>query len=289
MTSESHPQQPPGEPGDDYQQQVPARVKMALLDLVTAQALEGEYQAVADQGVTQPHHSRRRQIWVSLSVAAMGFLIVVSLLQTTKDAEASELGRSTLISQLNEKRADLRETQSEVGGIQRAIAETDNEHGERLATLKRLQQRTSNLGTLSGYTPVTGPGVTAFVDNPAGATRTSQIRDSDLALLVDGFWNAGAEAIEINGQRLTALSAIRNVGATVTVQGQRLSPPYTVVVIGDNRALQANFSNSTSGLRWYDLVQAQGFSFEMDNAEGLRVVGSKVPNLRVATTVKERE
>ena len=39
-----------------------------------------------------------------------------------------------------------------------------------------------------------------------------EVRDEDLATLVDGLWQAGAEAIAINGIRLTALSGIRNTG-----------------------------------------------------------------------------
>ena len=38
---------------------------------------------------------------------------------------------------------------------------------------------------------------------PPTATRRQAVRDEDLALLVDGLWSAGAEAIAINGQRLT--------------------------------------------------------------------------------------
>ena len=43
------------------------------------------------------------------------------------------------------------------------------------------------------------------------------MRDTDLALLVDALWGVGAEAISVNGQRLTVLSAFRNVG----------QPPFT--------------------------------------------------------------
>ena len=58
-----------------------------------------------------------------------------------------------------------------------------------------------------------GPGVRIVVDDAPGRRRDrSAVRDADLAELVDGLWEAGAEAISINGQRLTASRAIRNVG-----------------------------------------------------------------------------
>ena len=58
--------------------------------------------------------------------------------------------------------------------------------------------------------------------------RPSVVRDADLAILVDGLWNAGAEAIAINGQRLTALTPIRNAGPAIQVNSTPLVPPYVV-------------------------------------------------------------
>ena len=52
----------------------------------------------------------------------------------------------------------------------------------------------------------------------------------DLATLVDGLWQAGAEAIAINGRRLTALSAIVNSGIAVRVNRSELNPPYVGVL-----------------------------------------------------------
>ena len=50
------------------------------------------------------------------------------------------------------------------------------------------------------------------VDDAPDGDVTQQVRDSDLAILVDGLWNAGAEAISVNGKRLTNLTAFDNVG-----------------------------------------------------------------------------
>ena len=41
--------------------------------------------------------------------------------------------------------------------------------------------------------------------------------DRDLQIVVNGLWAAGAEAIAINGQRLTARSAIRSAGQAILV------------------------------------------------------------------------
>ena len=57
---------------------------------------------------------------------------------------------------------------------------------------------------------------------------------------MNGLWTAGAEAISINGQRLTVLTAIRNGGPVINVNSRPLAPPYTVQAIGDPRTLLAD-------------------------------------------------
>ena len=59
--------------------------------------------------------------------------------------------------------------------------------------------------------------------------------------MVNGLWAAGAEAVAVNGQRLTALSAIRSAGDAILVDYRPLTRPYVVVAIGDPRTLQSRF------------------------------------------------
>ena len=83
-------------------------------------------------------------------------------------------------------------------------------------------------------------------DNPIGDD-VQLVADSDLAKLVDGLWEAGAEAIAINDQRLNPLGAIRNIGKAIHVNTVPLSPPYVVRAIGDMRTLQAELLNTSHG------------------------------------------
>ena len=98
---------------------------------------------------------------------------------------------------------------------------------------------------------------------------TQQVRDSDLAILVDGLWNAGAEAISVNGKRLTNLTAFRNVGPAIHIGITPLVPPYTVLVIGDPDTLPANLLESTFGQQWYSLVESLGFVYDIDPDDSL--------------------
>jgi uncharacterized protein YlxW (UPF0749 family) len=87
-----------------------------------------------------------------------------------------------------------------------------------------------------------------------GFGNSGRVRDRDLQLVVNGLWEAGAEAVSINGQRLTALSAIRAAGDAILVDNRPLVTPYTVLAIGDGGQLASAFRNGVGG-RYLKLLQ----------------------------------
>lgn len=102
------------------------------------------------------------------------------------------------------------------------------------------------MGILSGAVAVRGPGVKLVVNDAKEATQggdgnpretsgfsdTGRVRDRDMQRVINGLWESGAEAVSINGQRLTALSAIRAAGDAILVDNKPLVPPYTVLAVG---------------------------------------------------------
>ncbi len=102
------------------------------------------------------------------------------------------------------------------------------------------------------------------------------VRARDLRRLVDGLWNAGAEAISINGARITARSGISQSGSAVRITGnnRNLSPPYTVLAIGDTDTLQADLMQTTSGLQFRSIVENFGFPWTMDNVDELTLTAA---------------
>lgn len=87
-------------------------------------------------------------------------------------------------------------------------------------------------------------------DGPRGTSGfadTGRVRDRDMQRVVNGLWESGAEAVAVNGQRLTALSAIRAAGDAILVDNRPLVPPYTVLAVGDGKKLAARFRASADG------------------------------------------
>ena len=101
---------------------------------------------------------------------------------------------------------------------------------------------------LSGARAARGPGIQIVVDDAPDATSfKQQVQAPDLQKLVNGLWQVGAEAIAINGQRLTSLSSIRDAGSAITVNYVSLRHPYTVSAIGDPKTMGARVLDTAGG------------------------------------------
>lgn len=101
----------------------------------------------------------------------------------------------------------------------------------------------------SAYAEVSGPGIRVTVDNAdkptfSGTTDLGKVIDRDLQHLVNGLWQSGAEAISINGVRLTGRTSIRNAGATILVDYRPVAAPYNVAAVGDPARLLKSFKRT---------------------------------------------
>jgi len=270
------------DPGPEARRELPDHVTTPLLTLITQQSLDVDYQHVADRKAAMGESAGpavRRGSGIVLVL--FGLLIVVAAVQTSRNLSTAEQSRASLINQINTKKdvvaaqeqrvSDLR---GQVDTIERRLDSLDNTAQAVNSELLRLQVRT-------GFTPVHGEGVRIVVDDGPGGD-TGRVRDEDLAMLADGLWSAGAEAIAINGQRLSALSPIRTSGAAINVNDRPISAPYTVLAIGDTSTLQSRFAETTHGLAFYSLVSTLGFEFDMQNVDDLSLPGLRMPLLRWA-------
>lgn len=96
----------------------------------------------------------------------------------------------------------------------------------------------------AGLIPLTGQGIRVVLSDS-----TKKLKDYDdpvfyivhydqLELTVNELWAAGAEAIAVNGYRISNTSGFSCAGTTILIDTKRLAPPYTLDVIGDSKNLQ---------------------------------------------------
>ncbi|MGL5830505.1 MAG: DUF881 domain-containing protein, partial [Angustibacter sp.] len=181
-----------------------------------------------------------------------------------RDAHAKNPGTSQARKSLE---SEISGVDREIKGIQArnaSLAATIDAEGNRLLRLRAqggLVDQVADLGLATGAGAVRGPGVKVTVADPfayeegqANADPRSESKqsdyrviDQDIQVLVNDLWFAGAEAISINGQRLTATSPIRSVANSIMVDYRAIVPPYVISSIGDPDTLEARFTGGPGG------------------------------------------
>jgi uncharacterized protein YlxW (UPF0749 family) len=252
-------------------EELPTRVTMPLLTLITQQALDEDYVHAAERrraGLTGPRAGRP---WMTAAVVVgiFGILVSTAAVQTSRNADVNDAGRATLINRIENQRDRVARQQDRIAQLRSRNSARADGLTSLTESLEAADARLDRMQVSTGFVAVRGEGVRAMVDDAPSGDLNGIVKDVDLALLANALWSAGAEAIAINGQRLTVLSAIRSSGTAIEVNSVAIGPPYAVLAIGDTGSLQAEFFNTSTGLAFSDLTRRYGMRFDMDNVERL--------------------
>ncbi|BCJ49259.1 membrane protein [Actinoplanes sp. NBRC 14428] len=234
-----------------------------------------------------PAGARRRMLSgvSALTLAGVGFLLVVAYQQTVADEPARARARNTLVEQVQSRREATGELQARAERLRAEVASLREQQlgGAAVARLRDLEAET-------GLAPVHGNGVRVTVgDGPTpidpvtGERRNeARVRDTDLQLATNALWAAGAEAIAVNGQRLTATSTIRQAGEAILVDFRPVTTPYQVIAIGPEDLLK-DFRDGAAGKFFRALNTKYAMSYDVAPVRGVTLDAATEPTLRQAT------
>src|SRR5262249_491681 len=135
----------------------------------------------------------------------------------------------------------VREAQSSVNHLSAERDELtkklDSAHGRSSdAALAAMLRRAAELAGDAGLDPVHGPGIVVPLQDAQRDANGRFPRDAspddlvvhqqDIEAVLNALWSAGAEAIQMQDQRIIATSVPRCVGNTLLLNGRTYSPPY---------------------------------------------------------------
>jgi uncharacterized protein YlxW (UPF0749 family) len=224
----------------------------------------------------------------SIALAAAGFLLAIAYHQTIAAHPQANQIRTNLVNDVKARQAETDEMQKRADDLrdqvtrqrEAALAGTDT------GALRALESR-------AGVVKVRGGGVQIrLVDAPdqvdpvtGKATRNlGKVQDRDLQLVCNQLWHDGAEAIAINGERLTATSTIRTAGETILVDFRPITSPYQVDAIGPGD-LDKKFSGSSTGQLFRDLVTDYRMQVSVKAQGNLTLPAAADPQLHFAAPV----
>ena len=210
-----------------------------------------------------------RQIWgegwsITFICVIVGFILSIEFKQEKEtdtlppDKRIEEL--STEILKVQREREELK--------LQLLTLQKEYEVSpEELVTMENLRMQ-------AGLTALEGSGVIVRMDDSKSDIRKGEnpnlyvIHDEDILRIINELRAAGAEAISINGQRLTATSEIRCAGPTLSVNNVRSAPPFEIIAIGDKSSLE-NSIKMRGGVE--DALKIWGIQIEVQGVENVYI------------------
>ncbi|CAL9393240.1 hypothetical protein SUDANB15_01292 [Streptomyces sp. enrichment culture] len=275
---------------------------MSLITNVMDHSLDDGYAEAAARkkadGAGGMPKTLRAKLGLAVGLVLAALIVTVGAAQARVAAPAVAKEREELIDRIDQET----EVADELEG---SIDELREDVGARQREALRDSggsDRSELVGVLAGAVAVHGPGVRLVVNDAedttaggdgdprstSGFSDTGRVRDRDLQRVVNGLWESGAEAVSINGQRLTALSAIRAAGDAILVDNRPLVPPYTVLAVGDGPQLSDRFQDSADGLYLHVLQENYGIRTAISVEEDLRLPAAPSVIVRTAQPITEK-
>ena len=265
---------------------------LLLRNLVEDSLDEGYARAAARRAAGEP--ARKSAVLVlTVGLLLVGLLLATAFAQTRQRASSAAAARDALVAEVEQRSAANDKAQARLDQQRAAVQRAQRQVLALSGAGTELADRLSRLEASTGAAPVTGPGMVVRLDDAPGngdgsdvdprtdVDNSGRVTDRDLQTVVNEVWAAGAEAVAVNGQRLTALSAIRSAGDAVLVDFRPLTPPYRIEAVGDPHKLRETFVGGFGG-SYLQVLQGYGITYAVEDSDRLQLPASAGVRLRYA-------
>lgn len=173
-------------------------------------------------------------------ILTIGICVQIKTVNNNGSTTSSNKEINDLKTQVLKTKERYEEAYQRLENAQKELEETRNRVTSNDEQLKSLEEKIKKYNILLGTTEVTGQGVTitvadANVNNSIAAlveARNLIIHDTDILEIVNELNNAGAEAISVNGQRISVNTSILCDGNVIVINGEKISSPFEINAIG---------------------------------------------------------
>ncbi|AFM39194.1 hypothetical protein Desaci_0079 [Desulfosporosinus acidiphilus SJ4] len=215
-------------------------------------------------------------------------LLFVMLLKAHGVAGKDALGQETAVPSLIQTEQENQQISVENDKLRQELAKYAQ--GQSASTLANQQLQDAKMN--AGLVAVSGSGIRITLDD---SKRTAQgdedlknyfIHEQYIRVILNALWNGGAEAIAVNGERVTTNTEVFCGGSFIQINGTRQMPPYIIDAIGDK-------GNLTAALKFYgwdrlgDFQQQYGITRKLEIAQDITIPAGKLRSYRFAQPVKE--
>lgn len=208
------------------------------------------------------------QVTLGLALLALGFLIAAQLAAEGPRVRYTSQERLPLVETALGLQREQDRLKAQIVDLREQIQGLEEQGQGTTAIVRELNDSLEQARIAAGLIPLTGTGlVLRLADSteavPADANQSDYLVSArDIRTVIDELWVAGAEAIAVNGERVTTSTGVLDIGHSILVNSAYLAPPYQVSAIGPTDLLdQLGLSQG-----WREFIQARRGTFGLDIA-----------------------
>ena len=207
---------------------------------------------------------KKRQIAITLGIMCFLLTIALCVQIRTMNSASSTVSQTLADNGLRDEVLRMKErydsTVSEIANAQRELEKVRQTATQDDADADAKQQELNENNMILGYTDVVGDGIEVYLEDSTTTDPTIDqtyqlIHYDDLQWIINELKNAGAEAIEVNGQRIVNTTAITCEGNIIKINDVRIGSPFTIRAIGSQELLYGALERSGS---WIDSIRYGG-------------------------------
>ncbi|MBP3232520.1 DUF881 domain-containing protein [Anaerovibrio sp.] len=226
-------------------------------------------------------HIEKGRLSIACVCMVLGFMLAIQF-RSTQDLRAS-----LPFQRVEELSARLYQVEAENKELEAELRDLKS-----LSTTEKGEKINDDIMMFAGMTALEGPGIILTIDDSGKIAKKDNdpnlyiVHDEDVLKVVNELRAAGAEAISINGQRLTANSEIRCAGPTISVNNVRSAPPFEIRAIGDKDNL-TNAINMRGGVA--DSLKVWGIKLDIKPSDNVWIPAYKASSKYKLATASSKE
>lgn len=229
---------------------------------------------------------KKRSVLFSVASVLVGFLFIMLL--RAQGIASNSTHQEAALPSLIQTEQENQQLAGDNDKLRQELAKYTQGASAAALASQQLQDGRMN----AGLNPVTGPGLRVTLDDAQhkGTNEDSQlylIHEAYIRLLVNILWSGGAEAIAVNGQRVSGITEIFCSGPYIQINGTRQVPPYVIEAIGDSRNLQSVLHFAYTWDQLGDFQTMYGITRRLEVVNTLHLPAGIMHTIKYAQPVKE--
>ena len=178
------------------------------------------------------------QVTLFVALLLLGFLIAAQLAVEGPRVRYTTQERTPLVETVLALQSQQEELKQQILDIRSRIQDLERQGRGSADLVRELNAELERARIAAGLIPLRGTGIVLQIEDsvqpvPAGDNAGDYlVSAADIRTVVEELWLAGAEAIAVNGERVTATTAFIDIGGSVLINSAYLAPPYQITALG---------------------------------------------------------